>query len=517
MTRLRQTKLFFLVFASFVLILVVINVYEYLKVRNDIAPTLMSEISNTELNEIQSYFTSVTDQLNVVKEWGENGVLQYDNITDLNKLFFPLFENQNGAEGLVLANNLGDEYFLFRDDRGWITRQSHSTKKGEHSLHFTRWTSAEQQFDAWEELSEYDPQEAVWFPPPDTVNQVRWSLIHTFKHSKEEGITVAISWNNPSSSDYTVFGLNIPVTSIKQFLTLRNETRPGIIFIFNRTGDFYISSDLNLPASGKEKTAENPEQAIAKVLQIWKSENQPHNTPLRFLKDKERWLASLQPLGKKEPFFWLGVAAPEKEFLARINAKLFQVDKIDLTIASVGSGLLYLLLWKIGGVQTPSPAPPAIVRLNSYINKGEGVGIEFKSTIRTNLKTAKHGKEIELAWLKAVVAFLNSAGGVLLIGVNDAGKITGLQSDSFENRDKILLHVKNLINHHIGAEFSRFLKTTIIEIEEKEVVMIECDPVSSPIFLNIGKNEEFYVRSGPSSTKLTPSQTVHYVMQKTKS
>ncbi len=155
-----------------------------------------------------------------------------------------------------------------------------------------------------------------------------------------------------------------------------------------------------------------------------------------------------------------------------------------------------------------TPSHTAIVRLNDYINKGEGVDIEFKSTIRTNLKTGKNGKEIELAWLKAVVAFLNSTGGALLIGVDDAGKKSGIESDGFENKDKSLLHVKNLINHHIGAEFSSFLETTLVEIDEKEVMMIECRPASSPIFLNIGKNEEFYIQSIMSCRKLTHDKLI---------
>jgi len=32
----------------------------------------MLDISNTELEEIQSYFLSVSEQLNIVEEWGEN-------------------------------------------------------------------------------------------------------------------------------------------------------------------------------------------------------------------------------------------------------------------------------------------------------------------------------------------------------------------------------------------------------------------------------------------------------------
>ncbi len=509
-------RLVLLSLVTFVLIIATMNIYEYLKVKTDIAPTLISEISNSELDEIQSFFTSVSEQLNIVKEWGENGVLQYDSVIDLNRLFFPLFENQNSINGLVLTSETGNEYFLYKDDKGWITRQSKSIDAGERSLQFIRWSSFDQHLELWQKNSTYNPRESSWFFSPDSDNQVHWSLIHTFEHSKEPGVTAAISWENPSSSDVTAFGLDIPIKSIQQFLSLRNEKHPGMIFLVNRATDFYISSDINYSDS-EEGTVNDPEKIMDKVLQTWKAKDRPHNSPLIFFKGKQRWLASFQPLTPENPLFWLGVAAPEKDFLSSINSRLFKIDMLDLVIAAIGSGMLYLLLWTTGRPLREPPAPAAIVRLNSYINKGEGVGIEFKSTIRTNLKTGKNGKEIELAWLKAVVAFLNSAGGVLLIGVDDAGKIAGLEPDGFENRDKSLLHVKNLINHHIGAEFSSFLKTTIVEIEEKEVMMIECSPVSSPIFLNIGKNEEFYVRSGPSSTKLSPSQTVHYVMQKTHS
>ena len=144
-----------------------------------------------------------------------------------------------------------------------------------------------------------------------------------------------------------------------------------------------------------------------------------------------------------------------------------------------------MLFWKVGGLRdgAEEPVPDPIVRLHRYINEGEGSRVEFKSTVRTNLKTGKKGKEIELAWLKAVVAFLNSDGGALLIGVNDEGKIVGIEQDNFENDDKCLLHLKNLINQHIGAEFSGFIQISLVDAEDKTVVMIECTPAHDPVFL----------------------------------
>lgn len=516
MIRLRYIKLFFLALISFAVMLVTVNIYEYLKLKNNIAPTLMSQISSIELDEIKSYFTSISEQLNIVKEWGENGVLEKDNIRDLNKLFFPLFDSLESIGALILANNQGDEYVLYQDKQGWITRQSHITYDQKTSLQYKRWTSVDQPTEQWQEPSNNAPGEAPWFFSPDADNEAHWSLIHTFPHTQELGVTAAISWEHSSSSSFTLFGLEIPITNIERFLTLRNTDRPGVIFLVNDSGDLYISSNLELPATKEMNKDRGSEKVMDKMLKAWKAEGRPKDVPINFSKNKQKWLASFQPLEQKDFLFWVGVAAPEKELLTQINSKLFQVDIIDLIIASIGAAILSLLFWKIGLLQSPIPEQPAIVRLNNYINKGEGAGIEFKSTIRTNLKTGKHGKEIELAWLKAIVAFFNSAGGALLIGIDDSGLIMGLEIDGFANKDKCLLHVKNLINHHIGAEFSSSIKTNIIEVEGREVMMIECKHVASAIFLNIGKNEEFYVRSGPSSTKLSPSQTVQFVLQKGK-
>ncbi len=43
--------------------------------------------------------------------------------------------------------------------------------------------------------------------------------------------------------------------------------------------------------------------------------------------------------------------------------------------------------------------------------------------------------------------------------------------------------------------------------------MIKIQRAGQPVFLKIGKNEEFYIRSGPSSIKLSPSQMISYVLQ----
>ena len=113
-----------------------------------------------------------------------------------------------------------------------------------------------------------------------------------------------------------------------------------------------------------------------------------------------------------------------------------------------------------------------------------------------------------------MVAFLNSEGGTLLIGVDDDANIVGVEPDGFENHDKIGQHIKNLINQHIGPEFSPNIQCHVHGVDGRTVVMLVCEPAQAPVFLTMGKKEEFFIRSGPSSVRLSMSQMVKYLEQK---
>jgi CheY-like chemotaxis protein len=150
-------------------------------------------------------------------------------------------------------------------------------------------------------------------------------------------------------------------------------------------------------------------------------------------------------------------------------------------------------------------------RIKFLIDSGESDRVEFKSTLRWNLKTGRAEKVIAKSWLRAVVAFLNADGGVLLIGVADRGDILGTDADQFENDDKYLLHVNNLIREHIGLEYAGFIRFQLVPVDSKKVLLIECQPSPSPVFLKIGKDEDFYVRIGPGNRKLSTSEVLAYV------
>jgi len=514
MKKLHSLLMFVVPLLGFLCILIGLNAYQYLRIRTNVAAGVVSSIGATERDEIKSYITGIEGQLQLVREWGENDVLIEGDIVSLNKRFTPLLDQQDATSAIIIANDLGNEYVLTKEGGNYLTRVSASTKDG-NTLHYQEWSTADTAVRSWQESSDYDPRKRPWFPKSPSDDKVHWSEVYSFFHAKELGITASVSWpTSGSSSHYTVFAMDIPLSAIRTMLTQRNVDRPGLLFLVAKEGNLFIAgtndeNDPMLHMTSAEETVHT------ELIKKWQAAGSTEGELVKMKVEGQQWQAVFQKIDHDNQMLWLGYAASEKELLDKIGRELFMVDFIDLSVAAAGALLILLYMGKRGLLRRPGVrrAEP-LIRLQDYISQGEGSRVEFKSTVRTNLQTGKRGKEIEFTWLKAVTAFLNSGKGTLLLGVADSGEICGIAADEFENSDRCLLHVKNLLNQHIGPEFSSYIDTTLVDCPEGSVVMLECRPAGSAVFLKIGKNEEFYVRSGPSSTKLSPSQTLSYLAEK---
>jgi len=150
------------------------------------------------------------------------------------------------------------------------------------------------------------------------------------------------------------------------------------------------------------------------------------------------------------------------------------------------------------------------------VNDGEGEKLEFKSTLRTNLHTKEVDRKIEHNVLKTIAAFLNTNGGTLLIGVSDDGEITGIEKDNFQNNDRFHLHLVNLVKQKIGKRYLSLIDFQIGKVNNKKIAKIDCNKSKKPVFLKEGKEEEFYIRAGPSTTEIKASGLVEYINKKFK-
>lgn len=102
---------------------------------------------------------------------------------------------------------------------------------------------------------------------------------------------------------------------------------------------------------------------------------------------------------------------------------------------------------------------------------------------------------------KTVVAFANTKGGIIYIGINNDGKIIGVK-----DLDTVILKVSNTIRDSIKPDITLFVSYETEKIEEKSVIkiIVQKGP-SSPYYLsNKGiRPEGVYIRQGASSAPAT--------------
>ncbi len=121
-----------------------------------------------------------------------------------------------------------------------------------------------------------------------------------------------------------------------------------------------------------------------------------------------------------------------------------------------------------------------------------------------------------MAALKTIAGFLNSNGGILTIGVADDRTPLGIDADGFENEDKMNLHLVNLIRERIGPSMLQFIHARFEDYDGCRVMVIECSKAKMPVFVKDGTIEHFYIRTGPSTTEISASQTQEYIKQRYK-
>lgn len=178
--------------------------------------------------------------------------------------------------------------------------------------------------------------------------------------------------------------------------------------------------------------------------------------------------------------------------------KIFDPEEFD---PKVGIKLVRSLTMKIIDYITARQQTSSI----HLIRQGENATVEFK---------ANPSRSAMVKILKTLVAFMNTKGGTLFIGVEDDKNIVGIQLENYKEIDQFSLDLINLINNHIGSFFTSLVNFDIEDINGKKIFRIDCAVATRPAFYREGGEELFYIRSGPSNTRLQPSGIINYIQRR---
>jgi hypothetical protein len=482
-------------------------VYDQIRVRQRVYASMLEDHATTGADAVQSFLRPVWNGLTMIRGWAVEGDLDPSDPLQLDRRFLPIVDPavapgspgpSNRLSSLKIATSDGNEYILARKGGAW---SSVSSSRGEHGLQSRAW---------------YRGAVRAGFDSDDLY----WTDIDLHASESETAVTAAWAWRDGRNRTW-VAALGQTRAAIDGLLTDLDLTENGFLLLTDAEGDALLlqpgatSPVATARLGGILREDHDRGRLLAKVFLARRSPG-IDGSPGRVGHGGDTWWFRFRQLSEPFDNRELVLVVPASDLAGRYHAVLTPVTYALFAIIGLGVAGLIVLSFRyrrnlIGLRGDPGHVDSSEADLRALIARGESDRLEFKSTLRWNLKSNKPGKEIELAWLKTVVAYLNTDGGTLLIGVDDGGAIVGTDRDGFRNEDKFLLHVDNLIHKHVGLEFGRYLSFALRPIGDAKILVLDCRKAREPAFLKRDDEEDFYVRIGPASRRLSLSKTLEHL------
>jgi hypothetical protein len=290
-------------------------------------------------------------------------------------------------------------------------------------------------------------------------------------------------------------------------------------------GNSYCKAVLCLLAYQEPKDFQDNGKVILdnSWLKVASSKNYHHFFPKAYLKNKtalnSNSLVNItfvsdhlnkRKIGAKAPSQYISDFQDENSQLNKalqshfIDLEGFGIESNDYdTFLQARAKLIYTELKSRIDLSHTEPVNEAVQEL---ILAGESDTVEFKSTLRYDLRSKEVNKKLEYVIGKTIAAFMNSEGGNLFIGVDDNQNMLGLADDistlSKPNIDGFELHLVELIKKYIGAGLISHIKISFPAIEDTQICRIKVSKSGKPVFTQYEGKEDFFVRSGCSSQPL---------------
>jgi predicted HTH transcriptional regulator len=155
--------------------------------------------------------------------------------------------------------------------------------------------------------------------------------------------------------------------------------------------------------------------------------------------------------------------------------------------------------------------------ISAVISEGETSSIEFKSTARVNLHAGARDDRIEIVVARTVAGFLDSDGGLLVIGVDDSGGALGLDEDlaamKAPDHDRYERWLIDYLQRALGKPALAFVTIGFEPYAGEYVVVVTVEASERPVFVDEpkgGRTADFGVRMGNSTRSLLTDKFSEY-------
>lgn len=149
------------------------------------------------------------------------------------------------------------------------------------------------------------------------------------------------------------------------------------------------------------------------------------------------------------------------------------------------------------------------------IAQGEGSLLEFKSSLRWDTKRNAESRDLEKAAARTIAAFLNSDGGTLLLGIDDARKVLGIEIDyptlgarqDFDGWEQAL---RNPLNRYLSKSAAALVEVRFEAVGDRNVARLEIPRAARPVYFTDDR-QRFFIRSGNTTQEIDGLEEQQYI------
>ena len=152
--------------------------------------TWVTELSYKKWIEFKRLVEPVVTNLKIARDWGRENGFAIDKTGQINRQFTPILKNIPQIHALIIANSMGQSYFLRYTGDGWHSRWNDPQARPGKALCFN-WPDGGSADDGKFTASDYDARQRPWFKGALQLNDdedIFWTTPYSFFLTVRSGL-----------------------------------------------------------------------------------------------------------------------------------------------------------------------------------------------------------------------------------------------------------------------------------------------------------------------------------------
>jgi PAS domain S-box-containing protein len=312
---------------------------------NGLADAQMRLVSQQLEARVSQLLQSVETTLRSSRGWGLDGSLDHSELLRFNEYFFPIIANHPEISSVNFAHESGREILLLKNEDGtWVNRLSNPDRWGQRT-YWLHWSSTHRLERVEMRMLDYDTRKRLWHKgamalPNDEA--IYWTEPYIFFTTKDPGITAAMRWTGSDGSHY-VIGHDVRLLELSAFttgLTIGDSGRAALLQADGKLlappHDARFSNTDAIRAAVLKTPTELGLTDIDQGISAWRKSASPANVIGNFEFSGNNWFSLFHPIAAGNQNLWLGVFAPEQEFLPTNRENLLVLGAIAVLAILAG-------------------------------------------------------------------------------------------------------------------------------------------------------------------------------------